>query len=327
MKFRHCYIAIVLIVSSPASAAPAPVCPSPAVSILAAACTSPPPANRRGHVIRLSERNRPGGGSGPEIDETPEPAPSEPPPDSTPSPDAPLTPNVIPPGTTIEPFSGANRIVESGDDSFPYDSFHAFTQPDAVCRLPATSPAATAFTGTVEEINGDVSYRTEDEDWCDAVVGLKLNLEDQIHTGPDSEARVRFSDGSFVLIKQLSEIALGTLAGDATHTKVQVLLRMGEVAAQVNPQKTLLADFSIRVPQATASVRGTKFEVAHGEVEPGRIASVITVDQGVVDVSPAYDPRMHLMVPAPGTVEVSMDAVRCYPTDAPWCRCSSRTHC
>jgi|ERR1700688_1053372 hypothetical protein len=55
MKFRHCYIAIVLIVSSPAGAAPAPVCLSPAaIQAAAAHCTS---ASRmsRGLHIELSE--------------------------------------------------------------------------------------------------------------------------------------------------------------------------------------------------------------------------------------------------------------------------------
>ena len=188
-------------------------------------------------------------------------------------------------------------------------------------------------TATLESVNGDVSYRTGDDDWCDAVVGLELIVGDEIHTGPESEAVVTFRDGSFVKVRELTETAIGEPGGAVNRPKVRMLLKLGEVAAKVNHEVDQEADFAIRTPTLTASVRGTEFVVVH-DFET-RI-SQISVDEGVVMVTPAntsLNAGQPLLVPAHGYVEVSMEAVKCQttaataPETAQWCRCSPGTLC
>ena len=68
---------------------------------------------------------------------------------------------------------------------------------------------------TVQSVTGDVGARSGERDWCDAVVGLKLIVNDEIHTGPDSSTGIIFFDGSVVNVYQLSETAIGDMSGAA----------------------------------------------------------------------------------------------------------------
>jgi hypothetical protein len=187
------------------------------------------------------------------------------------------------------------------DAAFPYDDFPAFSQPDAACDWPATS----SETATVDSIEGDVSARHQDGDWCDAVLGLKVSPSDELHTGPESSTRVTFSDGSFLIVHQLTETAIGDLSGAVTRPTVRVLLKMGEVAAKVNHEVDLPADFAIRTPDATASVRGTDFVV----VADPQDGTTIRVDQGEVLVEPANKGLQAFVVPEHKFASVARDSV------------------
>ncbi len=84
--------------------------------------------------------------------------------------------------------------------------------------------------GTVESIEGDVSIRVGDGDWTDAVKGQKLTTGAEIHTGPGSKAVIRFSDGSFLVVRQLSETGIGEPSSAADRPKIRVLLKMGQAS-------------------------------------------------------------------------------------------------
>jgi hypothetical protein len=172
---------------------------------------------------------------------------------------------------------------------------------------PSVEPSTPEQTSScaLESFEGDVSIRDGDT-WRDAVKGDRLKEGTEIHTGPDSKAVVRFSDGSFVIVSQLTETAVGPLSGPVDRAKIRMLLKMGEIAAKVNHEVDLAADFAIRTPDATASVRGTEFVVAYS---PNDEASYIRVNQGEVLVTPANTALNPLLVPASGFVRVSMDAV------------------
>jgi hypothetical protein len=185
------------------------------------------------------------------------------------------------------------------DDAFPYDDFPAFSQPDAACDWPATS----SETATVDSIKGDVSARHRDGDWCDAVSGLKLIAGDEIHTGPESSASITFSDGSLVIVYELTETAVGSLSGPVDRPKIRMLLKMGEIAAKVNHVVDQEADFAIRTPDATASVRGTDFVV----VADPQDGTTIRVDQGEVLVTPAKKGVQEFVVPEHEFVSVKRE--------------------
>jgi hypothetical protein len=139
----------------------------------------------------------------------------------------------------------------------------------------------TPDTATVTNIVGDVSVRSGDTEWHDATIGEKLITNDEIHTGPDSEATIKFSDGSFLQVRQLTETAIGQISGPVDLPKVRVLLKMGEVAAKVNHEVDQQGDFSIRTPNATASVRGCEFEVSYANKD-----SELLVFEGAVEDTP-----------------------------------------
>jgi ferric-dicitrate binding protein FerR (iron transport regulator) len=137
------------------------------------------------------------------------------------------------------------------------------------------------YAATVTNIEGDVSIRSGDADWHEAKLGEKLSAGDEIHTGPDSEVTITFSDRSFLQVGQLTEAAVGSISGPVDLPRVRVLLKMGEVAAKVNHERDRAADFAIRTPDATASVRGCEFEVSYA----GKVSDVL-VFQGEVEETP-----------------------------------------
>jgi hypothetical protein len=168
------------------------------------------------------------------------------------------------------------------------------------------APPSTA-TATVTVMTGDVSYREDPgEEWKDAVKGQKLRAGSEIHTGPDSEVTITFSDGSFVLVRQLTETAVGDLSAPVDRPKVRMLLKMGEIAAKVNHVVAQEADFAIRTPTATASVRGTVFVVNY---DPEEDQSYVTVQESQVLVTPENTSLAPLVLAAGQRVWVSMEEV------------------
>jgi hypothetical protein len=156
-------------------------------------------------------------------------------------------------------------------------------------------------------MTGDVSYReNQGEEWKDAVKGQKLRAGSEIHTGPESEVTVTFSDGSYVLVRQLTETAVGDLSGPVDRPKVRMLLKMGEIAAKVNHAVDQEADFAYRTPNATASVRNTGFVVSYDEEED---ISYIRVTEGHVLVTPENTSLGPLLLAAGQRVWVSMEEV------------------
>ena len=170
------------------------------------------------------------------------------------------------------------------------------------CDWQRTSPAI----ATVTSIAGDVGARTGQGEWCDAVVGLKLITNDEIHTGPDSTMVITFVDGSVVTVYQLSETAIGDL-GPPNRPTIRMLLKMGEIAAKVNHEVDRQADFAIRTPNQTASVRGTEFVIAY---DPSEDTTYIRVNEGQVLVTPANTAFKPVVVPAHGLVSVSSEGVK-----------------
>jgi hypothetical protein len=67
------------------------------------------------------------------------------------------------------------------------------------------------------------------------------------------------------------------------------------------------ADFAIRTPNQTSSVRGTDFVVAY---DPNDGTTLIRVNEGEALVTPANTAFEPVLVPAHGIVSVSMEGVK-----------------
>jgi FecR protein len=152
------------------------------------------------------------------------------------------------------------------------------------------------FGATITRIKGDLGVLKPGprQDWQDGRVGQKLCLDDELHTGPDSEVELKFADRAVVTIKELTEIRIRGLAKEESRIKIEILLRIGELKAQVRPQQVIRADFSVQTPTATAGVRGTIFTIKHDPVS--KISTVATT-QGKVSVDPAAKGKTVLVGP------------------------------
>jgi hypothetical protein len=166
---------------------------------------------------------------------------------------------------------------------------------------------------SVVSIVGDVSVRCpsprkncpSDDEWIDAIDGQRLEEGDEIHTGPGSTVTIRSSNGSTLTFGPETEGALMVLHTPEQRVRYRIELMMGYIAATVNHVVDLPADFAIRTPDATASVRGTKFVVSH---ENGG-GSCIAVYRGVVLVTPENTSLKPVQLSAGQKVCVSMEAV------------------
>lgn len=94
-------------------------------------------------------------------------------------------------------------------------------------------------------------------------------IDDDVHTGPDSDVELKFEDGAHVTIKEMTEIRIRGLVKKEDRIQTQLLLKMGELKAQVKPQTVIRSDFSVQSITAAASVRGTVFSVKYDEVSVG----------------------------------------------------------
>jgi hypothetical protein len=128
-----------------------------------------------------------------------------------------------------------------------------------------------AQTATVDRISGKVEYRLGGGGWEPAEVGLTLPLNATISTGFGASAVLNL--GSSVLeVRQLTRLTIEELADNGLTA--DVFVPVGTVRASVNASAGRRADFRVRTPLSTASVRGTEFEtngwqlaVANGIVE------------------------------------------------------------
>src|SRR6185436_7663037 len=133
-------------------------------------------------------------------------------------------------------------------------------------KVSAAAPRlATKGPVTLLKLTGDANFLQPGADWQEASEGMRLGAEDEIHTGPDSEAILQFPDGSTVVINQLTRIRMGGLLKNDTRFKIEVLLKMGEIQSHIKPQEVIGSGFSVKTPTATASVRGTIFVTRYDE--------------------------------------------------------------
>lgn len=115
----------------------------------------------------------------------------------------------------------------------------------------------------VVRIEGQVLVKLGDGEWEPATEGGQLRAKDEVGTGPESQAQLEFPDGSVAEIKELSQVQIGTLLAAGDGAKIRLLLRLGEIEAEVPEKAGVKSDFSVNTPISTASVRGTQIRVVH----------------------------------------------------------------
>ena len=184
-----------------------------------------------------------------------------------------------------------------------------------VVLLAVIAVAAHAQTGFIREFTGDVQLKHAGaSNFSPAQAGSQVASDTTVSTGFRSTAIIEI--GSNVLVVQpLTRLTLAEISSSAGTENLNVNLQAGRVRVEVNPPAGTRANTTVRGPTATASVRGTSFEmdtrnlsVTSGNVSwrdsSGFSASVTAgFSSSIGDTGAVVDPveiaEAELTVPAP----------------------------
>jgi len=151
---------------------------------------------------------------------------------------------------------------------------------------------AFAQNGVISEINGTVEIkRAGSADFVPARVGDQLALDTIVSTGFRSTALIT-AGSSIITVRPITRLTLSELSGSAGTETINVALQTGKVRVDVNPPAGTKTNMTVRGPTATASVRGTSFEldtrnllVEHGTVAfQGKKGGAFLVNAGSTSV-------------------------------------------
>jgi hypothetical protein len=142
--------------------------------------------------------------------------------------------------------------------------------------------------------------------WVTVVKDMVLKQSDEISCDPDGVAVLAFADNSTTAFRNSAQFKIASYFTEGGVVRAEILLKMGEVAAQVNKSEATKSDFRIKSPTEVSSVRGTIFRVF---VDPVGRASITSVQRGVVEVDPVKPGLPTVNVGAGKEVEVTATAI------------------
>jgi hypothetical protein len=162
-------------------------------------------------------------------------------------------------------------------------------------------------TAGVRSFDGEVSVLHADGSSEPVTLATRLRKDDQISTGVDSHAVLTFADGSRFEMNEMTQIIVAELLVKASRQNVTVQLKLGEVAAQVNPNKAFQTNFKLTIPtEGTAGVRGTVFRVFY---DPVARAGIVATLVHKVAFTPSRRGARTILVPAGKEIEVTASGV------------------
>lgn len=117
-----------------------------------------------------------------------------------------------------------------------------------------------ALDGKVMSVRGKVEYQNNAGVWAPLGAGDTVVSGTMISTGFKSEASVKLG-ASILTIKPLTRMTLTQLVEKEDTVDTELYLEVGNVKAEVNSLSNKKNGFTVKSPVATASVRGTIFEI------------------------------------------------------------------
>lgn len=136
-----------------------------------------------------------------------------------------------------------------------------------------------AIEAKVVSVSGKVQVQ-KGTAWVDVRPGDVLKKGDLVQTGFKSEAVVAITSAnqnSKLTIGQLSRITIEQLAENSTGDKTSVYVATGSAKSEIKKTEDRRANYTVRGPVATASVRGTEFDVKNGFA-----SASINTEEGIV---------------------------------------------
>lgn len=128
----------------------------------------------------------------------------------------------------------------------------------AVVLLVAAVVGAPALEATIAEISGKVEIRQGEDVWRTAQVGQTVPVGASISTSFNSSALLQVG-ASEVEVKPLTRVRIQELISDGGVDRSEVNMPVGRISANIRGGERR-AEFTVRSPVATASVRGTSFD-------------------------------------------------------------------
>lgn len=169
--------------------------------------------------------------------------------------------------------------------------------------LALLSSAAVAQTACeVMAVSGDAQRA----DGRALAVGDKLDVGTQLRTGATGRVRLRFTDGSVLVLADRSQLRIEAFQAPVGQPRsAELLLEMGLVGQRVAPSAQ--GSWKVRTPTAVTAVRGTEFSV---EVADDR-ATAVHVETGEVDVEPAGPQTRGIKPRSPVRLQKSLNGTQC----------------
>lgn len=149
----------------------------------------------------------------------------------------------------------------------------AHAQPSMIRVLPALQPAA-----VLTVISGDVRMRFGANDFSSASDGAVLYVGSTVRTSADARAVITLFEGSTVELEPASDITIEEATTRGASTMVQLAQSVGRSWHVVTHLTTADSRYEVKTPAATASVRGTAFEVAVEDGATGPTTTVTTTE-------------------------------------------------
>lgn len=139
-----------------------------------------------------------------------------------------------------------------------------------------------AQTAVIREVSGTVEVkRSAGAGWTRAAAGMRLERNMVISTGFKSTALISLGNSS-VTVRPLTRMSIEDLTAARGSENAALFLQAGRIRAKVNPPvEGGKADFRVRSPTATASVRGTEFDMDVSNVKMYSGAVVFAGSDGV----------------------------------------------
>jgi hypothetical protein len=113
----------------------------------------------------------------------------------------------------------------------------------------------------IQAIRGTVELKAPGStEWTAAAEGQTLEQSTVISTGFGSSALIKMGNTT-LMVRPLTRLSLEEIAAAAAEERINIRLNSGRIRVAVNPPGPgVSANFTVRSPIATASVRGTVFE-------------------------------------------------------------------
>lgn len=173
---------------------------------------------------------------------------------------------------------------------------------------PPLPPVQADVTIEVVSGSGDVTVRGSNGTDPPQPIGAGGHLykTQEISTGVDVEIVISFPDGSKMQVPEMTQLLVDDLLYKGSRQAIAVQLKLGEIAAQVNPKHAFQTEFKVTTPAGTTSSRGTKFTVAYA---PASKLMTVSVTEHAVIVTPINKSLRPVTLRAGQQVEVTPDHI------------------